>query len=358
MKGLILAAGLGTRLRPITSLRPKPTIAVANQPLIHYAVQNLVDAGIRDIGVVVSYDTIDHIKASLEEFPGASFTYITQDPPLGLAHAVKVARDFLADSDFMMYLGDNLFEHGISHFREAFRPEEGVNAVLALVPVEDPRQLGVAVVEDGRITQLVEKPEVPPSNLAVAGVYVFDPSIHEIIDTLEPGAKGEYQITDAIFGLIERGGLVRPVEVEGWWKDTGKAEDILDANRLLLQKIGRSIAGEASGSELNGPVIIERGAVVRNSTVNGPALIGSGTVIEDAHIGPDTTIGMNCRVSRSTITRSVIGDSTVIDSVDRPVTDSLIGEHVLIRGAGEQPEEHRLLLGDRAELRLADHDQD
>src|SRR5690554_4196359 len=220
MKGLILAAGLGTRLRPITSLRPKPTIAVANQPLIHYAVQNLVDAGIQEIGVVVSHDTIEHLKASLEDFPGADFRYIIQDPPRGLAHAVKASRGFLGDSDFMMYLGDNLFEHGISHFRNAFKPDEGVNAVLALVPVEDPRQLGVAVVEDGRITQLVEKPEVPPSNLAVAGVYVFDKSIHPIIDRLEPGAKNEYQITDAIFQLIQQGGLVRPVEVQGWWKDT------------------------------------------------------------------------------------------------------------------------------------------
>ncbi len=353
MKGLILAAGLGTRLRPITSLRPKPTIAVANQPLIHFAVQNLVDAGISEIGVVVSHDTIEHIKASLEEFPGAGFTYIIQDPPRGLAHAVQVSRDFLGDADFMMYLGDNLFEHGISHFREAFRPDEGVNAVLALVPVEDPRQLGVAVVEDGRITQLVEKPEVPPSNLAVAGVYVFDSSIHEVIETLEPGAKGEYQITDAIFGLIQNGGLVRPVEVEGWWKDTGKAEDILDANRLLLMKIGRSIAGEAVDSELKGDVIIERGAVVRNSTVFGPAIIGSGTVIEDSYIGPFTTIGMNCEISASEVEYSVIGDHTRIDSIETRIRESLIGEHVILKGDSAKPGSHRLLIGDRSELLLS-----
>src|SRR5690554_2779405 len=248
MKGLILAAGLGTRLRPITSLKPKPTISVANRPLIHHAVQNLVDAGVSEIGIVVSHDTIKHLQTSLEDYPGASFTYLIQDPPLGLAHAVKVSRGFLGDSPFVMYLGDNLFEQGIGRFVDAYRPEDGVNAVLALVPVDDPRQLGVAVVKDGRIIELVEKPEVPPSNLAIAGVYVLDASIHPIIEELKPGAKDEYQITDAIHDLIRQGGHVAPVQVEGWWKDTGKPEDILDANRLLLMRIGRQVDGAVEGS--------------------------------------------------------------------------------------------------------------
>lgn len=354
MKGLILAAGLGTRLRPITSLRPKPTIAVANQPLIHYAVQNLVDVGIRQIGVVVSHDTIDHLQASLEDFPGAEFSYIIQDPPLGLAHAVKEARGFLGDSDFMMYLGDNLFENGISSFRAAFKPEEGVNAVLALVPVDNPSQLGVAVVRDGRITELVEKPEVPPSNLAVAGVYVFDKSIHEVIETLEPGAKNEYQITDAIFQLIQKGGLVKPVEVEGWWKDTGKAEDILDANRLLLEKVGRSLAGSTEDSDLQGEVVVERGASVRGSTIKGPAIIGAGSVVENAWIGPYTTIGLGCHVVDSEIEHSVVGDGTRIVGVQSRIRLSLIGENVTMRGQDEQGF-HQLVVGDRSELLLSDH---
>lgn len=351
MKGLILAAGLGTRLRPITSLRPKPTIAVAGRPLIHFAVQNLVDAGISDIGIVVSHDTIEHLKASLEDYPGARFTWIIQDPPMGLAHAVKVARDFLGDADFMMYLGDNLFEHGIRSFREAFRPEEGINAVLALVPVEDPRQLGVAVVEDGRITQLVEKPEVPPSNLAVAGVYVFDSSIHPIIDRLEPGAKDEYQITDAIFGLIQQGGFVKPVQVEGWWKDTGKPEDILDANRLLLMKLAGRTDGSVSDSELSGDVVVEQGATVRNSTISGPALIGAGSVVEDAHIGQFTTIGRDCTVRASRVAHSVVGDGSRVEGVPGAISGSLIGEHVTVHGSSGE-EAHTLVLGDHSEVLL------
>lgn len=353
MKGLILAAGLGTRLRPITSLRPKPTIAVANQPLIHYAVQNLVDVGIREIGVVVSHDTIEHLQASLRDFTGAEFSYIIQDPPLGLAHAVKEARGFLGDSDFMMYLGDNLFENGISSFREAFKPDEGVNAVLALVPVDNPSQLGVAVVKDGRITELVEKPEVPPSNLAVAGVYVFDKSIHPIIDTLKPGAKNEYQITDAIFQLIQQGGLVKPVEVTGWWKDTGKAEDILDANRLLLAKVGRSLAGEHKDSDIQGDVVLERGAVVRGSTVIGPAIIGAGSVIENSWVGPHTAIGLDCRIEDSEVEHSVVGDRTTIKGVQSRINHSLIGESVTISGQSGSGC-HQLIIGDRSDLQLSD----
>lgn len=352
MKGLILAAGLGTRLQPITSLRPKPTVAVANRPLIHFAVSNLVDAGISDIGIVVSHDTIGPLKESLADFPGAAFTWIVQDPPLGLAHAVKVARDFLGDDDFMMYLGDNLFENGIRPFREAFRKDEGVNAVLALVPVADPRQLGVAVVEDGRITELVEKPEVPPSNLAVAGVYVFDRSIHPIIDRLEPGAKDEYQITDAIFGLIQEGGFVKPVEVEGWWKDTGKPGDILDANRLLLEKIDGTVEGRVTGSVLTGNVIVEEGATVSNATVSGPAIIGAGSVIEDAFIGPFTTVGRNCTVRNAELEHSVVGDGSTIENVRDRIRDSLLGEHVKVAAATARPAAHRLVIGDRSEVLL------
>ena len=354
MKGLILAAGLGTRLRPLTSLRPKPTIAVANKPLIHFAVQNLVDSGISEIGVVVSHDTIQHLQVSLQDFPGAEFTFIIQNPPRGLAHAVKVSREFLGDDDFMMYLGDNLFEHGISHFRSAFEAEEGVNAVLALVPVEDPRQLGVAVVKNGRITELVEKPEVPPSNLAVAGVYVFDKTIHPIIDNLEPGAKNEYQITDAIFQLIQQGGLVKPVEVEGWWKDTGKAEDILDANRLLLMKIGRSLEGTVEDSELVGDVIVEAGATVRNSTIFGPAIIGAGSRVENAYVGPFTTIGFDCELDDCELEYSVVGDRTRVSGIRKRIRESLIGESVTMSGAHGRPGSHRLILGDRSELLLTD----
>lgn len=355
MKGLILAAGLGTRLRPITSLRPKPTIAVANRPLIHYAVDDLLDAGVRDIGVVVSPDTRDALREALETYDDrASFTYLLQDPPEGLAHAVMVSRDFLGDEPFVMYLSDNLFEHGIRPFVEAFRPEEGVNAVLALVSVEDPRAFGVAKVEDGRITDLVEKPEHPPSNLAVAGVYVFDATIHDALAGLEPGAKGEYQITDAIHRLIRRDLMVAPVQLEGWWKDTGKPEDILDANRLILSRSRRRVDGDVNESRLLGEVVVEAGATVRRSTVVGPALIGAGCVVEDAYIGPFTTLGDGSSVRDAELEFAVLGPSASVRAVRGRIASSLIGASVVVDGNETRPRTHALVIGDHGRVVLAD----
>ena len=350
MKGLILAAGLGTRLRPITSLRPKPTIRVAGKPLIHYAVDDLIDAGVTDIGIVVSHDTIDHLKVTLAGYRDASYAYLLQDPPQGLAHAVAVARPFLGDDDFVMYLGDNLFERGIQPFVDAFHADDAVDAVLALVLVDDPRAFGVAVVEDGRITRLIEKPKEPPSNLAVAGVYVFDASIHGAIEGLQPGAKGEYQITDAIARLIEGGGRVAPVEVTGWWKDTGKSEDILDANRLLLMERRRSIRGEVEESELIGDVVVEPGAMIRRSTVFGPALIGADALITDAYVGPFTTLGDGVRLQRAEVEYAVVGAGSTIRDVGARIQGSLIGEDVLVAGVATRPSSHRLVVGDKSRI--------
>lgn len=355
MKGLILAAGLGTRLRPLTSLRPKPTISVANRPLIHYAVDNLLDVGVTDIGVVVSPGTRDAIEASLASYDArASFRYVVQDPPRGLAHAVAAAHAFLRDDPFVMYLSDNLFERGIRPFVDAFRPDEGVNAVLALVPVADPRAFGVAEVEGDRVTKLVEKPEHPETDLAVAGVYVFDAGIHDAIDGLEPGAKNEYQITDAIQRLIDRDAHVAYGRVEGWWKDTGKAEDILDANRLELARLGRNVAGEIEDAEIVGDVVIEAGATVRRSTVVGPSLIAAGAVVEDAWVGPFTTLGSDVRLQDAEIEYAVVGARTVIHGVSSRIRASLIGEDVDIRAATKHPRAHRLSVGDRSSLVLAD----
>jgi glucose-1-phosphate thymidylyltransferase len=359
MKGLILAAGHGTRLRPITSLRPKPTISVANKQLVHYAVDNLVEAGVREIGIVVSHDTIGYLRKSLAGYKGngegTTFEYIIQNPPEGLAHAVKVSREFLADDPFVMYLGDNLFEHGIREFIEAFRPEEGVNAVLALVPVEDPRQLGVAIVNDGRVVELVEKPEVPPSNLAIAGVYVFDANIHRMIEGLEPGAKGEYQITDAIQRLIRNDFHVAPVEVTGWWKDTGRPEDILDANRLQLLRVKRQLHGSTEGSELSGEVVVEEGAVVKDSRIEGPCLIGSGARVERAYIGPFTTIGDETTVRDAELEYAVVGARSAIEGVGHRIRDSLIGEEVRIVGENGKGTAHRLIVGDKSSLSLSEN---
>jgi len=352
LKGLILAAGLGTRLRPITSLRPKPTICVANKPLIHYAIDDLVDAGVREVGIVVSHDTIDHLQEAVEGYRDVRYTFVLQDPPKGLAHAVEVSRDFLGDDAFVMYLGDNLFEHGITPFVDTFRANDDAAAVLALVRVDDPRAFGVAVIEDGRITRLVEKPKDPPSDLAVAGVYVFDARIHDAIEGLEPGAKGEYQITDAIARLIERGHTVLPQEVGGWWKDTGQADDILDANRLELLSRRRLIEGTVEDSNLVGDVVVAPGAIVRRSTVFGPALIGADALVEDAYVGPFTSLGDGVRLRNAEVEYAVVGKRSEIDDVDARIQGSLIGEDVVIKGASTRPSTHRLIVGDMSTLEL------
>lgn len=352
MKGLILAAGLGTRLRPITSLRPKPIIGVANKPIIVYAIDNLVEAGVTDIGIVVSHDTIDYLKETLASYERARFTYVLQDPPLGLAHAVKVSREFLADDPFVMYLGDNLFEQGVQPFVDAFRPEEGVNAVLALVPVPDPRVFGVAVVEGNRIKDLVEKPKDPPSNLAVAGVYVFDKQVHEVIERLEPGAKGEYQITDAIQMLIDEGKDVAPVTVGGWWKDTGKPEDLLDANRLMLLRIVAQNEGQVEDSELTGAVKVAKGATVRRSSIMGPVAIGEGALIEDAYLGPYTSVGAGAKVREAEIEYSVVEANAVIEAVSTRLHGSLIGTEATVRGNQGRPAGVKLIIGDESKIEL------
>jgi glucose-1-phosphate thymidylyltransferase len=350
MKGLILAAGLGTRLRPITSLSPKPIISVANRPLIYYAVDNLVEAGIRDIGIVVSPATRESIEVTLAPYTGATFTYIVQDPPLGLAHAVKVSQDFLGDDSFVMYLGDNLFEHGIKSFVDQFRAQNKLSALLALTEVEDPRAFGVAVVEGDEITQLIEKPQQPPSNLAVAGVYAFTKDIHAMIEGLKPGAKNEYQITDAIARLIESNHKVGAAKVEGWWKDTGKPEDILDANRLMLLKLKADNQGVVENSSLVGDVVIGAGALIKNSTIFGPVLIGKQTTVEDAFIGPNTTLGNHVKVINAELEYAVVGDYTEISSVKTRIQNSLIGEDVRITGRVGRPATHRLIIGDKSTL--------
>ena len=355
LKGLILAAGLGTRLRPITSLRPKPIITVANRPLIHYAVDHLLDVGIDEIGVVVSTDTHADLERTLNGYRDrARFTFLVQHPPKGLAHAVEVARPFLGDDPFVMYLSDNLFERGISAYVDRFRPDEGVNAVLALVPVDDPRAFGVADVDGGRVTALVEKPEFPPSNLAVAGVYVFDASIHDAIDGLAPGAKGEYQITDAIQRSIERGSFVAAETVHGWWKDTGKPEDILDANRLVLLQMRRRIDGTTDDARLVGDVVLEEGAVVRRSTVFGPALIGAGSRVEDAYVGPFTTLGEDVELVDAEIEYAVVGARSSIRDVTMRIQGSLIGEEVELIGAKRRPSTHAFTVGDKSKVVLAE----
>ncbi|WP_038049718.1 glucose-1-phosphate thymidylyltransferase [Thermus caliditerrae] len=348
MKGLILAAGRGTRLRPLTHTRPKPVIRVAGRPILHYAVDNLLEAGIEEIGVVVSPETEKDIREALS---GYRVRYVLQEEPQGLAHAVAVAQEFLGESPFVLYLGDNLFQKGIRRFLQAF--QEGVSAVIALVRVENPRQFGVAVLEGERIVRLLEKPKEPPSDLAVAGVYVFTPEVFPVIQNLKPSARGEYEITDAIQGLIDQGKRVVGVEVEGWWKDTGRPADLLDANRLLLEELPSRLEGEVEASQLTGRVVVERGARVVGSTVIGPAFIGKGAVVEGAYIGPFTSLGPGVRVVRSEVEYSILEDHAVLEDVALRLQESILGVGAEVKSRNGLPRAHRLILGDLSQVELA-----
>ncbi|WP_297853718.1 glucose-1-phosphate thymidylyltransferase [Meiothermus sp.] len=354
MKGLILAAGRGTRLRPLTHTRPKPVIRLGGKPIIYYAIENLFAAGITEVGVVVSPDTQEDIRQALKDFPGVQIAYIVQEQALGIAHAVGTAKEWLGQSPFVLYLGDNLFQRGIRPFVEAFKP--GVGAVIALVRVPDPRQFGVALMEQGRVVRLLEKPQEPPSDLAVAGVYVFSPAIMQIIANLEPSARGEYEITDAIQALIDQGSVVLGQEVGGWWKDTGRPDDLLDANRLLLveQKSPTPVMeGEVQDSKITGRVVIEKGAVVKNSTVLGPVHIAPGAVIEGAYIGPFTSVGPNAIVRQAEVEYSILEDGAVVEDVPLRLHECILGVGARVTRRNGLPKAHKLVLGDLSSLELA-----
>jgi len=354
MKGLILAAGRGTRLRPLTHTRPKHLFRIGGKPIMHWALENLREAGISEVGIVVSPYNREDFQQSLGDFPGIRLGYIVQEEALGLAHAVGTARDWLAGSPFVLYLGDNLFQHGIKSFVQAYK--SGVSAVIALVRVPDPRQFGVAVLQQGRIIKLLEKPKEPPSDLAVAGVYVFGPEIMEIIARLKPSARGEYEITDAIQALIDQGKAVMGQEIKGWWKDTGQPADLLDANRLLLVEQPSPtpvIEGEVEDSQVTGRVVIEKGATIRNSTILGPAHIASGARVEGAYIGPFTSIGPNATVRQAEVEFSILEESAIVEDVPLRLHESILGVGAKVTRRTSLPKAHKLVLGDLSSAELA-----
>ncbi len=351
MKGLIPAAGLGTRLRPLTYTLPKPLLSVANKPIITYAIEDLRDAGITDVGIIVS----DFVKTALEkeglEVEGVHVSYIRQAEQLGIAHAVREAKDWLAGDDFCLYLSDNLFQDGVSKYVEAFQAGD-VDGVIALVQVPNPREFGVAVLDaQGKVTRILEKPQNPPSNLAVAGVYCFKNRVLEVIDTLTPSARGEYEITDAITGLMKIG-TVKGLEVKGWWKDTGRHDDLLDANRLLLEEIEAVTKGQVEGSKLVGRVCIEAGARVVNSTIIGPALIGAGAILENVYVGPFTSIGESARLKNVELEFSIIQDEARLEDVPVRLQECLIGRKASVKGSDRVPRVHRLVLSDASSVEL------
>jgi glucose-1-phosphate thymidylyltransferase len=354
MKALVLAGGSGTRLRPITYTSAKQLVPVANQPILFYGLGQIRDAGITDIGIIVG-DTAAEIQAAVGDGDalGIEVTWIHQEAPLGLAHAVLTAADWLGDDDFVMFLGDNLIEGGITDLVRQFEAHRPA-AQLLLKQVPDPQRFGVAVLNaDGSIERLVEKPADPPSDLALVGVYLFTPAIIDAARRIEPSGRGELEITDAIQRLIDDGATVRASTVDGWWLDTGKKDDLLDANRVVLESLERRIDGEVDAtSTITGAVVVEAGAQIVNSTVRGPAVIGAGTRIADSYVGPFTSIAEGCTVEHSEIEFSVVLDGCVVSGVER-IEGSLLGREVRLTRVERRPAAHRFLLGDHSELEIA-----
>jgi glucose-1-phosphate thymidylyltransferase len=360
MKGLILSGGAGTRLRPITHTSAKQLVPIANKPILFYGIEAMVAAGIRDIGIVVG-DTAEEIRDAVGDGSafGARVTYIAQDAPLGLAHCVLIARDFLGDDDFVMYLGDNMLEQDLVTFVDEFetaRARDGADAPAAqilLARVEDPTQFGVAAVnEAGEVLELVEKPEVPPSDLALVGVYLFDAEIHDAVAAIEPSARGELEITDAIQWLIEHGRRVRHEILRGWWIDTGKKDPLLDCNRLVLETIEARNDGKVDeASTIEGNVVIERGGEIVGSRVRGPAIIGSATRVVNSYIGPFTSVAADCEIVDSELDHSVVLAGSRIVGIDR-LTDSLVGRYVEVIRSDRRPRAVRLMLGDHSKVEL------
>ncbi|WP_034385629.1 glucose-1-phosphate thymidylyltransferase [Deinococcus sp. YIM 77859] len=352
MKAIIPAAGLGTRLRPLTYTRPKPVLPVAGAPIIVHALRTLLHAGIHEVAIIVSDATREEIAQTLELVPEARVTLINQHEQLGLGHAVLTARAWVGQNPFCVYLGDNLFEHGVSPFIERFQ-QDSPAAVIALVEVPDPTAFGVAQLEGERITRLVEKPKVPPSNLAVAGLYCFTPEVFDVLDGMPPSARGEYEITDAIQGLIERGRTVLGQRVCGWWKDTGRPADLLDANRLLLERITPDLQGEVADSQVTGRVVIPASARVTRSKIVGPVLLGEGVVIEDAYLGPFTSVGPGSVIRQAEVEHSVVDAEARIECLHTRLQDCLIGVRAQVRGGRTVPRTHKLILSDASTIELA-----
>jgi glucose-1-phosphate thymidylyltransferase len=351
VKALVLAGGAGTRLRPITYTSAKQLVPVANRPILFYGLEQIREAGITDVGIIVG-ETRREIETAVGD--GSRFgidpTYIEQEAPLGLAHAVLTAADWLGDEDFVMFLGDNLIEGGLAGLVEDFvrdRPD----AQVLLKKVEDPERFGVAELdEEDNLVRLVEKPADPPSDLALVGVYIFTPAIVEAARRIEPSARGELEITDAIQSLLEDGRAVRASIHSGWWLDTGKKDELLEANRVLLTSTVRRIEGRLDAeSQAIGEVVVEEGAELVRSTVRGPALIGRGTRLVDAYVGPFTSIAPDCVLERTEIDHSVVLDGCSLRDVAR-IVDSLIGRGVEVGRSERRPHAYRLMLGDHSQV--------
>ena len=352
MKGLILSGGRGTRLRPITFTSAKQLVPVANKPILFYGIEALAASGITEIGIVVG-DTHQEIRDAVGDGSrwGVRVAYIQQEAPLGLAHAVLTAEPFIGTDSFCMYLGDNLIREKLAPLVERFRADKP-NSQILLAHVPDPTQFGVAELKGDKVVRLLEKPKVPPSDLALVGVYMFDATIFEAAKAIKPSGRGELEITDAIQWLIDSGHTVLPHIISGWWKDTGKLEDMLEANRIILDTLVARNDGTVTDSELLGKVVVEAGACITHSTVRGPAIVGKGAVIENAYVGPFTSIGDGVVVRESEVEHSIILEGSRISDVGGRIESSLIGRNAAIYRTQTKPRSFTFMLGDRSEVGL------
>jgi len=355
LKGLVLSGGRGTRLRPLTHTAAKQLVPVGNRPILFYVLDNLKSAGVNEAGIVVSPETGNAVREAVGtgEPWGMHVEYILQSAPLGLAHAVKVAQPYLGSDAFVMYLGDNLIGSGISDYRGRFERSDAQASIL-LKEVENPSSFGIAEVDSQqRVVRLVEKPKEPKSNLALVGIYFFTPAIHEAISRISPSWRGELEITDAIQNLLDAGGEVLSDRIDSWWLDTGKKDDLLTANTVVLDEwVTRRIEGEVDAqSQVTGRVQLGRGSRVINSTVRGPIVVGENVLVENSFIGPFTSIGSGCRIVSSVLEHCVLLENARIEQIDR-LEDSLIGKNSVVLKDDKVHQAYRLMIGDDSEVQL------
>lgn len=353
MKALITSGGKGTRLRPLTHTQNKHLIPIANKPILNYAIETVANAGIKEIGIVVN-EAGHEVKNAIGngDLWDVSISYIPQEAPLGLAHVIKISEDFIGKEPFIFYLGDNMVVGGVKRFKEAFE-NDNVDCYLTLSKVKDPERFGVPEIKGNRIVRVEEKPKIPRSHFAVAGIYIYNHHIFEAVNNIKPSDRGELEISDAHQYLLDHGYKVGFSEITGWWKDTGKPNDILEANRLVLEHLMPEIKGEVDNkSTVAGPVTIEENAKIINSNIRGPVIIGKNTIIENSYIGPFTSISDNCIVRNSEVEFSIVLCQCQILDVGIRIESSLLGTDVQIVKATSRPTTHKFIIGDQSRVEV------